>query len=525
MKLNINKIYPAAAIIILCFLVINVINLDQYGESVDEGPSRGRVATAKRYANAFFGTGKSDATKDPKIISDPMHPSFYALVNHEFARMMVRLFKTDPINASHLCNVILFAFGLIFLFFLAKKMFNNRVALYSLVTLVLFPRLIAHAHFNPKDTPLMIFMLITFCFLYYAVTTHQMTYWFLGGLCWGLSLSTKLDAFFMVPIFLFSYGPYAVVNKERVNISARIMGPILFLAIAMIEMYLLWPLLWKDPLHVVRAMHYFSLHFISVPVLYFGNFIDSTEMPWHYLPVYLFMVTPGFTLIFAAAGMYIAGKNIKEFKYSLLIAWFILPIIARIISGANQYNGIRHIFLVIPALALLAGVGFDKMVCHRWNKYVRIILVVIISFSLCREVILYHPFQGTYFNETVRILIPKNLQDHFHTDYWGTSYRQGIEWLVDNAKKGSSVCLVTFAGLYENYRDRFGPERPDLIFDCKDNSDYLMSIMSFPFWRVDRFRMTRPNYKIVHRITRGNADILRIYEKTYDIEEDRNESR
>jgi hypothetical protein len=52
-----------------------------------------------------------------------------------------------------------------------------------------------------------------------------------------------------------------------------------------------------------------------------------------------------------------------------------------------------------------------------------------------------HPFQNIYFNE----LIPKNeqyIRKNFEMDYWGTSYKQALEYILNRDKSNMITIMV-----------------------------------------------------------------------------------
>src|ERR1044072_3542478 len=42
-----------------------------------------------------------------------------------------------------------------------------------------------------------------------------------------------------------------------------------------------------------------------------------------------------------------------------------------------------------------------------------------------------HPYQGIYFNRIIAGGL-KNAAQRYETDYWGMSYREGAEWVINN---------------------------------------------------------------------------------------------
>jgi hypothetical protein len=57
-------------------------------------------------------------------------------------------------------------------------------------------------------------------------------------------------------------------------------------------------------------------------------------------------------------------------------------------------------------------------------------VIVLCILSTSYQMIRYHPFQNVYFN----ILAGNNVGQKFELDYWGLSFRQGLEYIVKSDK-------------------------------------------------------------------------------------------
>ena len=113
-----------------------------------------------------------------------------------------------------------------------------------------------------------------------------------------------------------------------------------------------------------------------------------------------------------------------------------------------------------------------------------------------------HPYQNVYFNLLTGNM--ENAKDKFEMDYWGLSYRQALEYIVENdTREEITVCVANPPGevnalvLYPRDRNR-------LIFskDLKQ-SDYFLS----------NYRWHKKEYdfgKEVYSIKVGGAKIMTV---------------
>jgi hypothetical protein len=182
--------------------------------------------------------------------------------------------------------------------------------------------------------------------------------------------------------------------------------------------------------------------------LYLGQYISSIDPPWHYLPVNILIMTPILysLLFFTGMAYFFSGfkKRVAIFypenKYiAIAILWFFMPILAAILLHSNMYNGWRQMYFIYPALLILSlnGVRFlynyfkDRLNSRRYYL-VSLILTLIFfinSVFFIQLMVRQHPYQYVYHN----ILAGKNLKEvkeKFILDYWGLSYKDGLEYIL-----------------------------------------------------------------------------------------------
>jgi hypothetical protein len=162
------------------------------------------------------------------------------------------------------------------------------------------------------------------------------------------------------------------------------------LAIAWITAIALWPWLQiGNPFSQFKvAFLYFTNHPTSFEMPFWGKMILTTALPWFYIPGQLTARLPvGFLLLlvtgvlFGLAGTFGFLRAILEAfaRHAMarcqaaalvlarsrchLIVWAaaILPIGFIIVRHSTLYDGIRHVLFVIPMLAVIAAMGFLRL--------------------------------------------------------------------------------------------------------------------------------------------------------------------
>jgi len=548
-----------AYILVSIFFLLNMNNLAEYGLSWDE-PTQHTIG----WYNINKLTGSSEVLPVIGLAGDVYYYGpFFESLNYVSYNIARSVFHFDYTMGRHFLILIIATFGLFFTFLLARKMFDERIALFSLGFLALFPWFIAHSHYNSKDIPAMALSLIAMFFLYSAFKEHKPLYAILAGLFLGLAVSTIITSLVVLLIFFVPYFVYLVIEKGcfsrhphkklgqfDLKKELSLMG--IFLLTTIIAVFISWPALWSKPGFFFESLNYFLHHGWQGKVLYFGQIYSSTGVPWHYAPMYLLMVTPLLTLIFFFAGIVIAiiallrifkkQKHLNQessqpfqrfsddsglrFEYLLLLFWLAIPILLQLSPTVPKYGGIRHFFIVIPALAILAGIGLGFIVSktekyfdviletehHKNHKSVRRIenflpyLLIFIPLLLISSMLLFqiskvHPFEGSYYNEFVQAAIPDHIENQLELEYWGPTYRQGMAWIHDNVPINSSICVPIADHLPQRYL-----HRADLIFSCGPCTKdcYVMTITL-------KTMAPEINSTPIYKISRLNSDLLHIH--------------
>jgi hypothetical protein len=77
------------------------------------------------------------------------------------------------------------------------------------------------------------------------------------------------------------------------HLPKRLLPLVVYLISFFCFMVLFWPYLWENPAgHVTNAFGVMNRFPITYSVLYLGAFIKSTEVPWHYIPLWILITTP-----------------------------------------------------------------------------------------------------------------------------------------------------------------------------------------------------------------------------------------
>ena len=401
----------------------------------------------------------------------------YYFVNYFLSEKLFSLHLLSFVAANHLLNLLTASGAVGLLFLLAHTLGGRRIAFLSVLFFVFFPPFLAHAHYNPKDIPLMTAVLLASLTFVHALRTSGRNLFCLTGFLFGVCIALKVSALLMLPAFGCSYVLW-YFSTEKTSASRRqaLVTMLLIIVAIVIGAIVAWPSAWGDILLIPRSILFFTHDFWPGKVLFLGTEYTGAQLPWYYIPFEFLSTMPMVTLTMFAFGFVVVLRSFlasKKAEFLFLILWVFFPILVSMKPGLVRYDGIRQFFFCLPAMMIVAAVGFDallRFVLRSSKKPIFVCVAIIIVFaSLIREVAILHPFEGSYRNELVRLLIPADLDHTFQIEYWGATYKQGIDWLRTNADYRPVICVPT-AGILTTWY----VWREDFTFECSEKSNYIM---------------------------------------------------
>ena len=350
----------------------------------------------------------------------------------------------------HLATFFLFWIASIFFYFLCKDHFKDwKMGLAGSLFLILSPRIFAHSFFNSKDLAfLSLFIISMFTLTKYLERKTLLRAAFHAFVCAAL-IATRIigiTVFFFTTFFIVAD---LLVKRERREGKA-VVSFSLYVVLAALCTILFWPILWIAPVkQFVIAFQQMSHFNFWATVLYAGEYIKAKELPWHYVPVWLLVTTPVLYSVLFVMGFFSLAKNFLKGPISfyrkrrndlIWLLWFFAPVISIIALKSVLYDGWRHMFFIYPAFLLIALTGLQSMfklikakfrglsykVANAFCVFIILVSLTGTAFAMVR----YHPYQNVYFNILTGDM--KGAKDTFDLDYWGLSYRQALQYILDN---------------------------------------------------------------------------------------------
>jgi hypothetical protein len=436
----------------LVFLVLGALSHNDYGIAWDE-PSQQEIGKM----NYDFLIGKSDSLAN-------YHDRFYGAAFEMPVYMLQQAFGIENSAAiydfRHLITNLIFIIGVGFFFALIYKLFQDfNSALLGSIMLYIHPRIFAHAFFNSKDIVFMSFFIIGLFTLFLLLEKQNTKRILLHALVSAILIDIRIIGIILPLISLLAVIPslFKFNSDSRQTIKTISTYSILLI----VFLYLFWPALWTDPLLLGKAFARMSHFPFRYDVLFQGQLIAATDIPWTYLPIWIGISTPPFILLLFIIGFgwmlrnYIrdpeAAFNSKKQWYILVLASFPFDfIILLIIISSTLYDGWRQVFFLYPLLLISAVYAYNiimkKLNYRKIGKaFVNGFIIVFILLTILK-IYKLHPYEQVYFNHFVSKK-NENRRQSFEMDYWGLSYREALEYIIKNDNSPQiKVCFANAAG-------------------------------------------------------------------------------
>jgi len=490
------------------FLCIGIIVFRDYGISCDEATQRITGIVALKYVvrgdQGLLTYGDRDFGPAFEIFLVAIEASLNLTKNPRVVYLM-----------RHLLTFLLFYTAVFFFYLLCKYRFYSwKIGLLGSLFLIFSPRIFADSFYNSKDIPCLSLFIISIYTLIMYLDKKTPLRAFLHALTCALLVDIRIMGI-IVPFLTIAFLIIDILIIKQIKKILKEIIPsfLIYTFFLVLFIILFWPTLWKNPLYnfliALRNMAHFRW---DITVLYLGNYIKNSKLPWHYIPVWIAITTPlSYTACFVI-GCFVSIKqflrNPAQFYFSkkhdlIFILLFFLPLVTVAVFQSVLYDGWRHLFFVYPAFLMVSLVGLTSLFKSLKSKFqgpcyniINITLILFIAANLvntAKFMLRYHPFQNLYFN----ILAGKNMQkvkNNFELDYWGVSCRKALEYILKNdSDKVIKICVADRIGIM-NANILTSRDRKRLIF--VENPDEAKYFLSTYRWHKEEYPYKDEYYSI-----------------------------
>ncbi len=373
----------------------------------------------------------------------------------------------------HLANFLLFYLGVVFFYLLCKKRFAScKAGLLGSLFLILSPRIFADSFYNSKDIAYLSLFVISVYTLFNYLDKKTLPAAFFHALACALLIDIRIAGIMLIFFTVFFTAmDMALIASSRVSIRKDILSLAFYLLMTIILVVFFWPTLWRNPLINFKEALVNMSHFRwQGNVLYLGEYIKASALPWHYIPLWIMITTPLTYTFFFCVGYFYAIKDLianpRGFYFKrrpdlIFLLWISLPLLIVIILRPVLYDAWRQMFFIYPAFLIFSLIGLKalfKFLRARFLRpgYILASSVFILFFAVdlsgvFKAMVKGHPYQNVYFN----VFAGKNavaIKNNFELDYWGLSYRKALEYILSrDTDKTIKIYAANYPGEINAY--------------------------------------------------------------------------
>ncbi|WP_210514287.1 ArnT family glycosyltransferase [Hymenobacter terricola] len=435
-------------------LLVGLLCFRDYGVSWDEEVLRSNAMVSAKYIAGMVAPAWT--ARQPKFATvhaiegnrDNDHGVLFELPVVVLAKVLGVNDSRDYYLLRHLAVFLVFAGGVWALYRLGSRYLRSwRWGLLVSFGLVLSPRFFAESFYNGTDIVFLALFTLGAYTLTRLLRRPSLARAAVHGLATAAAVDVRILGVLLVALtvgMLLLESGFGATGRPRRWLLARALA--VYLTVLPVAVVAGWPYLWAAPVqHFGDALLRFSRYTAwDGHMLYLGRIIAARQLPWHYAPVWIFVTTPlAYTAAFllGVGGVLVALlrrpiAHLRTFEGRLdvlILGWFSLPILLVIGLHSVIYDGWRHLYFVYPALLLLAGRG-AQLLWHAGRRGVLLRRLAVAAAVVAGLEMAYtagrmvgaHPQEQVYFS----FLPPGTAGRLFECDYWGLSYRQGLEWIA-----------------------------------------------------------------------------------------------
>jgi hypothetical protein len=429
----------ATAVLIAALVVIALCTFKDYAISNDEGIQHhyGELIIA------YYTSGLRDLG-----VFNFQNLYLYGGLFDIAAVLLNHLFPIDPYDLRHIMCALIGIGGIGAAAATARLVAGPRAALIATAALSACGAWYGTMFNHTKDIPFAAVMIGATLFLIHiarALPSPRVRDIVAFGLLAGAALGMRVLGLLLVIYIGFAimlYLPWSGSDQRArwrfaLQSSVRLLPALL---LAYFIMILAWPWAALAPLNPIRGLLAFSEYQYPIRTVLAGQVYEMANTPRLYVPIYILIRVPLVTLFGAALAMAFAliprlatGAELPQRRDIALVCLTVFfPLACQVICHGPAFTGLRHFLFVIPALAVLAGIGLDAAVtalAARGRVAAVSGLAAIAACFLWNAVTLVrlHPYEYLFYNRMVGGL--EGASRHYDLDYWFNSMPEALNQL------------------------------------------------------------------------------------------------
>ncbi|MCB0828661.1 MAG: hypothetical protein KDB62_07640 [Solirubrobacterales bacterium] len=339
---------------------------------------------------------------------------------------------------------------------------SRKFGLWAAAALLAVPIWTGMGFFNPKDIPAAAGYTMFTAGLVLALAgsadsrtsvTRGVGIGALVGLGVFFAAGTRLALWLPLTASLVTYAAIVVARRrftaakpDRVRFRSIALG----LAAGVGAMVAIYPSVFEQPVDFLTKTLSGSADFPWTGATLTAGRLVSEDPPWWYLPTWAFASMP---VLISVLGLFGAGVTVwsifrrstggagalaralsapRDLALLLVIQQAVLVSFGSVVLGSNMYSGLRQHLYVVPAMAILAGIGGWRLweylnrrgLAASWHRGALAgLLCAALVIPMAEQTLLF-PYNYTYINPIAGI---GGINGRWETDYWWASGRNALQ--------------------------------------------------------------------------------------------------
>tara|TARA_B100001093_G_scaffold519945_1_gene611607 strand:- start:2055 stop:3650 length:1596 start_codon:yes stop_codon:yes gene_type:complete len=517
----------------LIYFLLGLYITNHYGVSSDEYSSRIKGFVTLKFIGDKVAPELTSKYKEDKNIPELVdyQQNIYGVIFEAPASFLEVLFKIEDKKNQfllrHYLIFFIFFIALIFFYRIIKfRLKNSNFALLGVLFLILSPRIFANSFYNNKDIVFLSIFLIASFYAIKFLSNQNIKNLFKFCFFTALAVDIRILGILLLATTLLIYNYKNFIQK---NFIKNFYWNFIIIVVVSIFIFIFWPYLWIDPINnFLKAFLGMANFSYVVANLFFGERILGNDVPWHYLISWISITTPIIYLFFFIIGFFYVVKKFvltiphiykKElFCDIFFILTLSIPIVAVVIFNSTLYNGWRQAYFIYPSLIYISIIGLSKIYADLKKFIFKVILIIIVFLNLSLIFIWTyknHPYQYVFFNN---LISKKNINERFDLDYWGLSYKNSLEKILELEKK-DKIYIMNISennlfhpmfSLTEDQRSRF------VIVEDLEKADYITTNYFNENENLNN-KLKDMKFEIFHQIKIDQESINTVYKNISNI--------
>lgn len=325
------------------------------------------------------------------------------------------------------------------------------------------------------------------------------------GLCFGLALATKHNAWFLPALLLVHYliVVWPDVSLRPLKLPRAGLGFWAMLVLGPLVFFAHWPWLWHDTIPRLREYFAFHLHHSYYNMEYLGRNWGLPPLPVSYPFGMTLFTVPTVLLVLTLAGLWVYarppllerfGPQLKlrpprfddRFRYAAKRSWLrpaagldprigtllalnaLFPLLLIALPGTPIFGGTKHFMPALPFFALLAGVALSRLIAPLRARggavaALALALPLLVALPGALSTALTHPFGLSQYNALAGG--PAGGADlGLNRQFWGYAPRQLLPWINERFPAQANVYFHDLSWDSHRAYIRDGLLRPDIRY-------------------------------------------------------------